>query len=179
MYLNPPFFSVSCMNNHGVFVRPLGRDVWAFCFGGCDERSSSDQLCACSVFTLTRVCSLTQSCPALQTQGLWPTRLLSLAFPRQECWSGLPCSPGDGPDPGIKPASPALAGGFFTSEPAGKPGSHSPRGKYLKVEFPSHRAGVWFNSEKVPDHFPKWLLCWLLFKIYESNWGFGLCRDSA
>ena len=78
MYLNPPFFSVSCMNNHGVFVRPLGRDVWAFCFGGCDERSSSDQLCACSVFTLTRVCSLTQSCPALQTQGLWPTRLLSL-----------------------------------------------------------------------------------------------------
>ena len=105
---------------------------------------------------------------------------LCLAFPRQECWSGLPCSsPGDGPDPGIKPASPALAGGFFTSEPAGKPGSHSPRGKYLKVEFPSHRAGVWFNSEKVPDHFPKWLLCWLLFKIYESNWGFGLCRDSA
>ena len=105
---------------------------------------------------------------------------LSVAFPRQECWSGLPCSsPGDGPDPGIKPASPALAGGFFTSEPAGKPGSHSPRGKYLKVEFPSHRAGVWFNSEKVPDHFPKWLLCWLLFKIYESNWGFGLCRDSA
>ena len=29
--------------------------------------------------------------------------------------------PGDFPNPGIKPASPALAGGFFTTEPPGKP----------------------------------------------------------
>ena len=35
--------------------------------------------------------------------------LLSMGFPRQESWSGLPFpSPGDLPDPGIKPASPAL-----------------------------------------------------------------------
>ena len=34
---------------------------------------------------------------------------LSMAFPRQEHWSGLPFpSPGDLPNPGIKPASPAL-----------------------------------------------------------------------
>jgi len=34
---------------------------------------------------------------------------LSMAFPRQEYWSGLPFpSPGDLPDPGIKPGSPAL-----------------------------------------------------------------------
>ena len=34
---------------------------------------------------------------------------LSIGFPRQEYWSGLPFhSPGDIPDPGIKPASPAL-----------------------------------------------------------------------
>ena len=32
---------------------------------------------------------------------------LSVGFPRQEYWSGLP-SPEDLPDPGIKPASPAL-----------------------------------------------------------------------
>ena len=42
-----------------------------------------------------------------------------MGFSRQEYWSGLPCSsPGDLPDPGIEPASltsPALAGGFFTS----------------------------------------------------------------
>jgi len=30
-------------------------------------------------------------------------------------------SPGDLPDPGIEPTSPALAGGFFTTEP---PGTH-------------------------------------------------------
>ena len=46
---------------------------------------------------------------------------LSMGFPRQKYWSGLPCSPpGDLPDPGIKPApSPTLAGGFFTTEPLG------------------------------------------------------------
>ena len=47
---------------------------------------------------------------------------LSMGFPRQECWSGLPFpSPVDLPDPGIKPRSPALAGRFFTPEPTGKP----------------------------------------------------------
>ena len=30
-------------------------------------------------------------------------------------------SPGDLPDPGIESASPALAGGFFTTEPSRKP----------------------------------------------------------
>ena len=39
---------------------------------------------------------------------------LSMGFPRQEYWSGLPhSSPGDLPDPGIEPTSPALVGGFF------------------------------------------------------------------
>jgi len=50
---------------------------------------------------------------------------VSIGFFRQEYWSGLPCPPaGDLPDPGIKPASlmsPALAGGFFTTESPGKP----------------------------------------------------------
>ena len=42
---------------------------------------------------------------------------LSMGFPRQEYWSGLPFpSPGDLPDPGIKPVSPALAGEFFAAE---------------------------------------------------------------
>ena len=44
-----------------------------------------------------------------------------MRFPRQEYWSGLPFpSPGDLPNPGIKPGSPALAGGLFTIEPRGK-----------------------------------------------------------
>ena len=49
----------------------------------------------------------------------------STEFPRQEYWSGLPFpSPGDLPDPGIEASSltsPALAGGFLTHEPPGKP----------------------------------------------------------
>ena len=44
--------------------------------------------------------------------------LLSMEFSKQEYWSGLPFpSPGDLPDPGIKPASVELAGRFFTIEP--------------------------------------------------------------
>ena len=47
---------------------------------------------------------------------------LSMGFPRQEYWSGLPFpSPGGLPDLGIEPTSPALAGGFFTTGPPGKP----------------------------------------------------------
>ena len=46
----------------------------------------------------------------------------SMGFSRQEYWSGLPfLSPGDLPDLGIEPISPALAGGFFTTESPGKP----------------------------------------------------------
>ena len=44
---------------------------------------------------------------------------LSMAFSRQESWSGSPCPPpGHLPDPGIEPTSlisPVLAGGFFTT----------------------------------------------------------------
>ena len=42
---------------------------------------------------------------------------LSMGFPRQEYWSGLPLPPlGDLPDPGIEPKSPAFAGEFSTTE---------------------------------------------------------------
>jgi len=45
-----------------------------------------------------------------------------MGFSRQEYWCGLSFpSPGDPPNPGIKPASPALAGWFFTTEPLGRP----------------------------------------------------------
>ena len=40
---------------------------------------------------------------------------LSMGFSRQEYWSGLPFpSPGDLPDPGIEPESPALQADYFT-----------------------------------------------------------------
>ena len=47
---------------------------------------------------------------------------LSIGFSRQEYLSGLPCPPpGNLPDPGIKPVSLALVGGFFTTEAPAKP----------------------------------------------------------
>ena len=47
---------------------------------------------------------------------------LSMGFSRQESWSGLPFpSPGDLPDPGIEPGSPALQAGSLLSEPPTKP----------------------------------------------------------
>ena len=43
---------------------------------------------------------------------------LSMGFSRQEYWSGLPFpSPGDLPDPGIEPRSPAFQADALTSEP--------------------------------------------------------------
>ena len=47
---------------------------------------------------------------------------LSMEFSRQEYWSGLPFpSPGDLPNPGIEPRSPALQADFLPSELPGKP----------------------------------------------------------
>ena len=54
-----------------------------------------------------------------------PRAPLSVGFPRHEYWSGLPFSTlGELPDPGVEsvsPASLALAGGFFTTEPQAEP----------------------------------------------------------
>ena len=56
---------------------------------------------------------------------------LCMGFLRQEYWSGLPFPfPGYLLDPGIKPSSPALVGGFFTAEPLEK---SSKKYKVLKV----------------------------------------------
>ena len=47
---------------------------------------------------------------------------MSMGFPRQEYWSKLLFPiPGDLPNPGIEPVSPALVGGFFAIEPPEKP----------------------------------------------------------
>ena len=47
---------------------------------------------------------------------------LSMVFPRQEYWGGLPISsPGDNPDPGIEAGSPALQADSLSTELQGKP----------------------------------------------------------
>ena len=47
---------------------------------------------------------------------------MSMGFSKQEYWSGFSClPPGDLPDPGIEPGSPALQADSLLSEPPGKP----------------------------------------------------------
>ena len=82
----------------------------------------------------------------------------SIGFPGQEYWSGLPFpSPGELPDSRFKPASPALAGRFFTTESPGK--AHIPIRMAKRLTIPSadkdvgqpnsHTAGGnvnWYNQ---------------------------------
>ena len=75
-------------------------------------------------------CLVTKSCPTLFATP-WTVAHqapLSKRFSRQEYWSGLPFPPpGDLPNPGIKPRSPALQADSLLSEPPGKP-KHTGRG---------------------------------------------------
>ena len=84
-------------------------------------------ICVC-IYNYVCVCVLravAQSCLTVSPWTVARQTPLSMGFSRQEYWSGLPYpSPGDLPDPGIKPVSPAalgLAGRFFTAEPPRKP----------------------------------------------------------
>ena len=66
---------------------------------------------------------VTKSCPTLVSPWTVAHQVpLSMGFSRKEYWSGLPFpSPGDRPNPRIKPRSPALQAYALTSEPPGKP----------------------------------------------------------
>ena len=83
-------------------------------------------VCVC-VCVYARVCALSVSHVPLFVTPCTAAKQapLSLGFPKQEYWSGLPFPPpGNLLNPGIKPTSlapPALAGGFSTSAPPRKP----------------------------------------------------------
>ena len=108
----------------------------------CREQLHSSSLAAAAAVAIVAKLYLTPWTGARQAP-------LSMGFPRQEYWNGLPCpSPGDLPDPEIKPVSlesSALAGGFCTSEPPGKP----PLTGFLAKHSPSQQdkigrtQGVW------------------------------------
>ena len=81
--------------------------------------------------------------PTLRT--VTPQAPLSVGFPRQDYWSGLPFSPpGDLSDPGIEPVSllsPVLAGGFLPLVPPGKPPGYSKSFNFVLV---LRRQSIWF-----------------------------------
>ena len=66
---------------------------------------------------------VTKSCPTLGTPWTVACQApLSMEFSRQKCLSGLPFHPpGDLPNPGIKPASPAFQADSLQAEQQGKP----------------------------------------------------------
>ena len=74
--------------------------------------------------TVTRACVHALSCVRLFATP-WTVACrapLPMGCSRQEYWSGLPCPPpGDLPDPGIKPASPALQAGSLPLSHRGSP----------------------------------------------------------
>ena len=75
--------------------------------------SPQSMMCVCESVVVT------QSCPT--HFGPWVVAHqapLTMGFSRPEYWSGLPFpSPGDFPDPGIKPRSPTLQADSLPSEP--------------------------------------------------------------
>ena len=69
-------------------------------------------------------------------------------FHRQEYWSWLPfLCPGDLPNPGIKPGSPALADGILTTEPPGKPDLQLSRYLLSLAPMPTENTGdmLWYS----------------------------------
>ena len=75
--------------------------------------------------SLALICCFSRSVPSNSFVNPWTIACqapLSMGFSRQEYRSGLPFPPpGDHLDPEIELSAPASAGGFFTSEPPGKP----------------------------------------------------------
>ena len=75
---------------------------------------------------------------------------LSLGFPRQEYWSGLPFpSPGDLPDPGIEPGSLALQADSLPFEPPGKRDGSRGGGT---VTTEAEVGVIWPQSRNLRDH---------------------------
>ena len=70
-----------------------------------------------------------QSCPTLEILWIVAHQApLSMEFSRLEYWSGLPFpTPGNLPNPGIEPRSPALQADSLLSEPTGKPARSIPQ----------------------------------------------------
>ena len=77
----------------------------------------------CYPFTCGRACSVVHLCPTLRDPmdyNLPGSGVHGISQPRILEWVAISCS-GDLSHPGIKFASPALAGKFFTNEPPEKP----------------------------------------------------------
>ena len=101
---------------------PLGVHVYTHTHTPTHVRAPVQAVCA-SGFRLDGGGLVTKSCPTVATPlAVPPQAPLSMGFSRQEYWSGLPFpSPGNLPNPGIKPRSPAVQADSLPTELPGKP----------------------------------------------------------
>ena len=87
-----------------------------------------------------------------------------MGLSKQEYWSGLPIlPPGDLLDPGIEPTCLALAGGFYTTEPPGKPtGEHY---SVIKKDenFPSAATGMDLEGVTLSELSQRHTICYHLY----------------
>ena len=100
-----------------------------------------------------------------------------MGFSRQEYWSGLPCPPpGDLPDPGIEPGSPALQVDSLPCKPRGKP-------KLIQAhnQFDKHRIGLYASLYFISVHVGVLLFSLLfssngqVFHFHTGDWPWYSC----
>ena len=89
-----------------------------------------------------------------------------MGFSRQGYWSEwLSPSAGDLPDPGIKPASSTLAGGFFTTEPHGKYEPIALLSVYSRTNTEQHGQAIslffWYEQDDAAGSMGTELLWWV------------------
>ena len=94
-------------------------------YGSLEGRRVWERMNTCICMTDSLHCSPESITTLLMSYTPWTVAhqtSLSMGFSRQEYWSGLSFpSPGDLPDAGIEPKSPALQADALVSEPPGKP----------------------------------------------------------
>ena len=95
-----------------------------------------------------------------------------MGFSRQEYWSGVPFpSPGDLPDPGVEPRSPALQADALPSEPPGKilrGGNNTQRTMQKRSHDPDNHDGVITHLE---PNILEWEVKWALESITKNKAG--------
>ena len=100
-----------------------------------ESESESEIPQSCPTLCYPMDCSL----PGFSVHGIFQARVLE--------WVAFP-SPGDLPDPGIKPRSPALQADALPSEPPGAESEEELKSLVMKVKEESEKAGLKLNIQK-------------------------------
>ena len=104
---------------------------------------------------------------------------LSMGFSGQEYWSGVPFpSPGDLPNPGIEPRSPALQADALSSEPPGKP-LVAKKPKSQKAKKPCFACPLTCGSDCTTASLSAFLLCSALVRTHRRSGVSLRCIPSA